>query len=307
MMKHTFLYTLTIVVIVSGLVTSAIGLFDTAGGAPYNFTNLYGDVVKIYGKGLYANDSFFRAPIFRGTDFTMLFLGCPLLIFSLIQDVRKPFLKTRLLLVSVISCFTYYAINLALGTTYNYLHLVYILLFSASFFGLIAGMMSVNFKAIQKSAARSFPYRGIYVFLILTGIALFVAWLPDIVSAMVNKRPLALIENYTTEVTYVLDMGIIAPLSFVCLYLLKQRKGMGYVLLDMLLTLCIVIGIMLPIQTLFQLKAGIELPLAAVISKIASFCLLALFAIYFKTKTAGSIAEPKENMTVKNQVSVAGL
>jgi hypothetical protein len=124
---------------------------------------------------------------------------------------------------------------------------------------------------------------------------------------MVNKRPLALIENYTTEVTYVLDMGIIAPLSFVCLYLLKQRKGMGYVLLDMLLTLCIVIGIMLPIQTLFQLKAGIELPLAAVISKIASFCLLALFAIYFKTKTAGSIAEPKENMTVKNQVSVAGL
>jgi len=123
-MKFSSLYILTIVIIVSGLVASGIGLFDTSvGGESYNFVNQYGDSVKIYGKGLYAHDSFFRAPIFRGTDFTMFFLGCPLLIISLILDIQKKSLKTRLLLVSVIACFTYYAANIAFGVTYNYLHL----------------------------------------------------------------------------------------------------------------------------------------------------------------------------------------
>lgn len=305
-MKFSSLYILTIVIIVSGLVASGIGLFDTSvGGEPYNFVNQYGDAVKIYGKGLYAHDSFFRAPIFRGTDFTMFFLGCPLLIMSLILDIQKRSLKTRLLLVSVTACFTYYAANIAFGVTYNYLHLVYILLLSASVFALITGMMSIDYNEVERSSGNTLPFRGVYIFLVLTGIALFVAWLPDIISSLVNKRPLALIETYTTEVTYVLDMGIIAPLTFICLFLLRQRKGMGIVLLEMLLTLCIIIGIMLPIQTLFQMKAGIELPLPALITKLASFCLLALFAIYFKVKSTRNISNRKEDRFIKSQVSMS--
>ncbi|MGH4140066.1 hypothetical protein [Clostridium sp.] len=65
---------------------------------------------------------------------------------------------------------------------------------------------------------------------------------------------------------------------------MKKRRGMGYVLLVMLLTLCIVIGIMIPIQTAFQISAGIELPLVAIVTKGASFVVLALFALYFNIK-----------------------
>ena len=35
------------------------------------------------------------------------------------------------------------------------------------------------------------------------------AWLPDIIPTLIKDSPLALIEVYTTEPTYVLDMGII--------------------------------------------------------------------------------------------------
>jgi hypothetical protein len=162
--------------------------------------------------------------------------------------------------------------------------------------------MSIDYYKLENSTRNTLPYRGVYTFLTLTGIALFVAWLPDIISSLINKRPLALIETYTTEVTYVLDMGIIAPVAFICLHLLKQRKGMGYVLLEMLLTLCIIIGIMLPIQTLFQIEAGIDLPLAAIITKMGSFCLLALFAIYFKIQSGRNIASGKQYNFSKNQM-----
>ncbi|HKG69509.1 MAG TPA: hypothetical protein VKA92_11620, partial [Segetibacter sp.] len=65
-------------------------------------------------------------------------------------------------------------------------------------------MMRIDYNEVERSSGNTLPFRGVYIFLILTGIALFVAWLPDIISSLINKRPLALIETYTTEVTYVL-------------------------------------------------------------------------------------------------------
>lgn len=40
-------------------------------------------------------------------------------------------------------------------------------------------------------------------FLIVTGISLFVAWLPDIITSIKNGTSLDLIEVYTTEITYI--------------------------------------------------------------------------------------------------------
>ena len=186
--------------------------------------------------------------------------------------------------MSVISVFTYYSASIAFGVTYNILHLAYIALFSASLFGLIIAMDSLNKKQLEESIGDALPYKGIYIFLSLTGIALIVAWLPDIINSLFAGRSLELIEVYTTSITYVLDMGVIAPTAFICLYQLKKRRGIGYVLLAMLLTVCSIIGIMLPIQTAFQLSAGIEIPLAAIVTKVASFVILALFALYFNIK-----------------------
>ncbi|MEN6460172.1 MAG: hypothetical protein ABFC94_02220 [Syntrophomonas sp.] len=278
------LYSLAFIIVILGIVVTSIGVFYTTGGEAFEVTNQYGDIVKIYGDGIYAHDSYFRAPIFRGSDFTILFIAVPLLIIALILDIKRTSLRSRLFLTSVISIFVYYSISIAFGVTYNSLHILYIIFFSACFFALIVAMVGINYKEVEKSITQTLPYKGIYTFLALTGVALFVAWLPDIISALISKRSLAMIEVYTTEITYVLDMGIISPVVFICLYLLKKRNGMGYVLLFMLLTVCMIMGIMLPMQTLFQLSAGIHLPLPALITKDASFVVLAIFALYFNIR-----------------------
>ncbi|HOI44043.1 MAG TPA: hypothetical protein PLX50_00370 [Candidatus Aminicenantes bacterium] len=285
------LYVLSFMIVFLSIAVAAPGVFYTTGGAPFEVANQYGDIVKMCGDGIYARDSYFRAPIFRGSDFVILFMAVPLLIVASMMDMKKKTLRQRLLLTSVIAVFTYYSASVAFGVTYNALHLLYIALFSASFFGLVVAMTSLDYKKVEKSVAPALPYKGIYVFLALTGTVLFAAWLPDIISALLANRSLAMIEVYTTEITYVLDMGIIGPAAAICLCLLKKRNGMGYVLLSMLLTICLVIGVMLPVQSLFQLSAGISLPLPVLITKAGGFVALALFALYLDIRFMKSVQD----------------
>jgi len=282
--KMNTVHKITILIIALGIIISATGLLYVSQGQPYDFVNQYGDIIKMHGNGLYANDSHFMAPLFRGTDFTMLFVGIPLLILALVLDIKKNTLKTRLFLVSIISMFTYYSTSIAFGVTYNILHLLYIALFASTFFGLILAIRSINEKQLAESIKETLPTKGINRFLVFSGVALIIAWLPDIITSLVSGKSLQLIEVYTTAITYILDMGIIAPVAIICLFELKKRTGMGYILLTMLLSICAIIGVMLPMQSIFQVLAGIEIPIPALITKVASFVILAAFAINFNVR-----------------------
>ena len=280
-----------------GTVTvSGAGLFYTTGAETFAVTNVYGDSIRIYGNGIYKNDSFFRAPIFRGTDFTVLFVVCPLLLVALLQHKKQKSTTTQLQVISLTGVVTYYAVSVAFGIMYNNLHLLYTFLFSLSVFCLIAGLQQLDAVAIANCVKMPLPHKGIAVFLAFTGMALLGAWLPDILGSFSAGRAPLLIEHYTTEITYVLDMGLISPACFLCLYLLKKKNGWGYVLLDLLLTLCLVMGVMLPMQTLFQWQAGIVVPLAILLTKMISFCLLAVFAGYFKLRLWKSM-RPKKSVS----------
>mgnify|MGYP002514502582 CR=1 FL=1 len=50
------------------------------------------------------------------------------------------------------------------------------------------------------------------------------------------------------------------------------------------ITLMLVVGIMLPLQTVFQLMAGISVPIPALCTKVLIFVMLAGFALYFEHK-----------------------
>lgn len=265
------------------LITIA-GIFSFGIDKSYEIKNQYGDTVKIFGHGIYKHDSFFKAPIFIGTDITMLFLVVPMMVIALIREIKTRTIKSKLFLTAVTATVFYYAASIALGVTYNSLHLAYIALFSCSLFALILLIKNIKAGDLRKMQKWPLPSKGLKVFLVLSGISLFVAWLPDIIISLMERKSLTLIEVYTTEITYVIDMGIISPLIFICLYLIKQKDGLGDIILAIILMECTVIGVMLPIQTLFQSLAGIEIPVPALITKVGIFVILAAFAIYYNTK-----------------------
>lgn len=260
------------------------GLLSFSTDNSYMITNPYGNEVKMFGSGIYAHDSYFRAPIFIGSDFTMLFLVVPLMTIALIKEIKNRTLKSKLKLIAVTAVVLYYAISIAFGISYNSYHLIYIALFTCSLFSVITLVIRLDTVALQNALSWKLPSKGISIFLIISGISLFIAWLPDIIPTIISGTSLPLIEVYTTEITYVLDMGIISPLMFVCLALLKKKDGLGIVILSIILTLCVIIGVMLPIQTAFQVLAGISVPIPVLIAKVGIFVILAAFAAYFNSK-----------------------
>ena len=86
---NKILHVLSVLIVLFAIIASSLGLFYETDGKPFDFTNQYGDIVKIYGNGIYKNDSYFMAPIFKGTDCTILFLAIPLLIIALIMNVKN--------------------------------------------------------------------------------------------------------------------------------------------------------------------------------------------------------------------------
>jgi hypothetical protein len=264
------------------MITSGVGLFYKTDDRAFDFINQYGHTVKLYGNGLYKNDSYLMAPIFKGTDFTDFFIAVPVLFIALLIDIKKNTIKTNIFLLSIVSIFLYYSASISLGVVYNILHLVYISLFSISFFAFIIGFTLL--KSYNNISSIRMNTIGLKVFLAVCGISLFVAWLPDIIVSLINKTSLELIEVYTTQKTNVFDMAIISPLMFICIFHLSKNDNQGYILLGIILNMLIFVGLMVINQTIFQSIAGIELPNAAIITKVGIFVLLAIFALYYNIK-----------------------
>lgn len=155
------------------------------------------------------------------------------------------------------------------------------MLTSISFFTLFTLLLEIY--GISFCYNCSFYLRKIeLVFLILAGASNIVTWLPDVLHSLFTGSTLERIEMYTTEITYVLDMGIISPLVFIVIYLLIKKKSyISLVLYRMILVTLKVIGVMLPIQTLVQLRAGIYIPIPELITKVTIFVTLAIISIYF--------------------------
>lgn len=268
--------TLNGVILALALLVTLCGLASFRPGQAYPVQNSYGETILLWGAGVYAHDSQFKAPIFIGSDLTIL-AGCPSLgrrdVPAPVETAGsgKPDPEFFRRLPAVVLCRQRRAgDHLQFAASGLYSPAGSLLLRCG-----VPGRFPVP-DPMPKAGCVPVPVtRGMHAYLILGGISLFVAWLPDILSSLASGTSLALIEVYTTEITNVLDMGIISPLLFLTLALVKNHCFMGYVLLRMALRVCMGVGIMLPVQTVCQLLAGIVLPLPALITKVGIFVLLA--------------------------------
>ena len=291
-----------IVSLLAGLfavVQSAAGLFWQGGSGPFSFTTLHGEVVQMYGQGLYQYDTYFRAPIFRGTDAATLFLGVPLLLVSLYFYSRGS-LRGQLLLTGVLSYLLYNSSSVAMGTAYNNMFLEYIFYFSTSLFAFVLAVSTVDLRDLAARVSSKAPRKGIAGLMFFSTAGLLFAWLTDILNALaVNGVPA--IDSYTTEVTHVIDLGIIVPTAFLTGLLILRRAPISYLLSAVMMILLVIIGAVVTTQTVFQSMAGIQLSTGEFIGKAGSFILLSLFAVWLLIGLFRSISETTQTKAARMQ------
>jgi hypothetical protein len=276
MKKSNTLTVLTLLVTIFAIAYTSIGLFSQDGPGPHEFTTLRGETVDIYGRGIYRNDTSLRATTFRGTDAVTLFFAVPVLLIALLW-YRRGSLRGGLLLTSMLAYFLYNATSLAFAAAYNDILLIYIASFSLSFFALVISFRSMDLEMLRERTSPRLPRVWIAVFLFIAGLSLFV-WLMDIVSSLLSHNLPVTVGPYTTEVTYILDLGILLPTIYLAGILVLRRNPWGTLLASILITVNVTIGLVVTSQTVMQTLGGVFLTPAQYAAYDAPFIILSIIA-----------------------------
>jgi hypothetical protein len=277
---HSAINWLVRLIAVLAIVAAGAGLFWQNGGSTFSFTTVRGETVQIYGQGLYRYDTPLIAVGYRVGDAIMLALGIPLLIVSIVL-YRRGSLKGGLLLAGVLAYFLYTYGSLAIGAAYNNFFLVYVILLAASLFALVSVLMSFDLQALPMRFSSRLPRRGIGIYLIVSGVILCLVWLLlSIVPALLQGKSPPEVAYYTTFITGVLDLGIIAPALIVTGVLFLRRMPLGYLLAPVLLVFTVVLGTGLTAAGIAQLVADL-VSVGQFIGFTAGFSMLTIFAFWF--------------------------
>lgn len=273
MKKAGFL--LSLLAAVSAAVSAVIGIFYADGGAVRTVQNIYGQSVVLYGNGIYANNSLLKVGATKGADVVVL-LVCILLIAALFAFRGK---RGALLLQAGLLCIILYASTcLIMGVTFNRLFLLYVLQFSSALFAFIRSLHQIAATEVYDQSLYERRLTGTGLFLILSGCSVLV-WLSSILPAVLANQPLAIIDIYTTEPTFAIDLGIILPSAITCGVMLLQKKPLGYKFAPIILILLAGVGLCIIFQSAFQSALGVVLPLGQILGLGVSFVVLGVFAV----------------------------
>lgn len=280
MRKNILLNLLSYFIAALSFFTAAIGLFYTTGGSEFAVQNIYGQHVELFGDGIYAYNSIMKAATFKGTDMAILFM-IPLLLITTV--LKEKSVKAEFLHSGLISCFLYYAASLAFGVSYNRLFSVYLLLFSASLFAFIFSLSNLIGSDNVPDILLNRKLSGTAVYMIAAGCSVLV-WLTFIIPSIISGKPISTIEIYTTEPTFIFDLGIILPIAVSCGFMLLKRKVLGYKLTPVLLTLITMVGVCVMCQTMVQLSLGIVIHFQEIVGMTATFVVLGAISIMLNLK-----------------------
>ncbi len=219
---------LTAIIAVLSLIAAVCGIIPGQGPG-YEYKSIHGQIISIYGKGLYQNDSSAVAIQAIGQDAVTILFGIPLLIVSL-YFARKGHIKGRLLLTGALGYFLYTYASYSFLSMYNPLFLVYVALMSLSLFAFVLSIISFDMENLHLYFSGRLPVKVIGGFLISIACLLGLMWLKAILTPLLRGAAPEALEHYTTLTIQALDLAFVVPTAILSGILLIRKKSFGYLL-----------------------------------------------------------------------------
>jgi hypothetical protein len=269
---NKIVFTLSLLVVLLVWCNSGIGLFYRNGGHQRFVENIYGETVRLFGDGVYANNSMLKATTAKGTDLVMLLVSIGLLVSTLKRNTGP---KAKLLHGGFLVSLLYHAATTAFGIAYSRMFLLYLFRFSAAFFAFIAVMIDLN-TTIQP-ANKEKNHIGTAVFTMIAGGTALV-WLMSILPTLFTDAPLDIIDISTTEPTFVIDIGLIFPACLFGGIMLLRKRKIGYILPPITLIFLAIIAFTVIGQTAVQLYYKVIISIQQTIGYVVTFVVFGLIA-----------------------------
>jgi hypothetical protein len=152
----------------------------------------------------------------------------------------------------------------AFAYAFNALFPLYVALFSLTGAALIAGLSGIDARDLQNAFDNRVPRRCLIAFLLIMAAALCLLWFSQIIPFFTrHELPKMILQAQTPTVfVYVLDLGVVVPLSLLSAWWLWREQAWGYVLAGFVLVKATTMGLALLAMTVFALRAGLEVELA---------------------------------------------
>jgi hypothetical protein len=203
-----------------GLITVLVVIATTIGIASinlkheFNFTTIYGDVVKIYGVGIYKMHTVAQVYQVIPHDMVNLFLALPALLISFVF-VRKGILKARLFFMAVTlyllftyGIYTFYAM-------YNRLYICYVAIMGLCFYMLFITLKGTDATKVKELFKDNYPNKLVGGFLIIASSFMTLTWLKRVIpTVLYNNIPTMDLAQSTTMVPQEIDLAFVLPLAF---------------------------------------------------------------------------------------------
>lgn len=197
---------------------------------------------------------FFNSGIFRdppmtagnaqGTALVLLVVGVPLLIASMIMTARGS-ARAGIVWLASLGYVLYNSVLFTFAVTFNRLFLVYVAMFALSLWSLISMLLQVDANRLRERFPDRTPVRWFSIYLVAASLLFAVAWMADIVPALVNHTlPNSLDKTVMlTNPIEVVDLSITLPLLALAGVWIWRRRPWGYLLAG-------VLTVMLTVETL---------------------------------------------------------
>lgn len=249
---------LVVCIVIFSAIATLAGIFTNNGTGSYEFRSINGQIVSIYGVGLYRNMSADVAIQGIAQDYVTLFIAIPLLIVALFWS-KKNTLKSKFFLSGVLNYFflTYlFYMNMAM---FNELFLIYIVLVSGSFFALALTLLNIDTRSIVQHFSPRTPTKFIGYFLILLSSMIALLWLSVIVPPLIDGSIVPpSVEHYTSLTVQGFDLSIYLPVIFLSGLLLVRRKPAGYFMASVTLVFLSLLMTALVAKIIAMAMAGVS-------------------------------------------------
>jgi hypothetical protein len=259
--------------VLGAAIATATGVWSSAGPGSTGHTSAHGELVSLYGEGLYRYDSELVAVGSRGSDAVTLLVLLPVMLLAA-RAYGRASLRGALLLSGLLGWTSYYYASMALGSALNRLLPLYVLLLGCSGWALVLVLRSVDVLALAARWPHRPPRPLLTGYLCAVVGALVLAWAPPLAALALEGVPPLELDAYTTTVTPVLDLGIVAPGAVAIALLLRRRSPLGLLLTAWMLAMNTALGLALLGQGAAQLLGDVPIATSDIVLKMASFAVL---------------------------------
>ena len=247
---------LVIMILLLSAFVSLIGIITSVNPQHTSFTAVTGEVVTIFGTGIYKNDSVSVVAQGIASDMVTLFIAVPATVISLWFSLKNSF-RAQLTLTGMIGYFLYTYMSYTFLWTYNPLFIIYTALMSLSLFAFIIALTSFDINDIAIRFSDRFPVRFIRGYLITVSVMIALLWMGKLFPTFAGAVPAGL-EHYTTLVIQGMDLGMVVPAGLISATLLSKRLALGYLLSSVLIVKGIAMLTAISMMIINMLLQGVD-------------------------------------------------